>query len=709
MNPQQIQAFLNSKVPVCNTNYNWSGWVNGVWSAPPYTCLKDFSENGKSSAQIIWEASQNHGINPQVLIATLQKETALVTDTWAAPWQYQRAMGYACPDTAACNSQYYGFTNQVNTAAWQLKRYTLYPDNYNFKAGVTRNVRFHPNISCGSSPVYIETKGTAALYNYTPYQPNSAALNNMYGTGDGCSAYGNRNFWRIFNDWFGKTQGSLWRTANNGTLYYVDGKRKFILNSIDLISQYGFGPQDIRLTTQQEIDAIPNASSPYTFALGQLVKSDSDSDFDGGTVYFIDRGRKIPLNSMQQFTNFGFLGNNISYLPIEALQRLATSEPISDFLQGPDMTIYQMVQGKKRVLFELSRLKELNPTGKITTMADSSLRYWLFGNPQVIGSYLILGPDGTIKLHNENSYFTLNSMDVYSCWGFQDTKLFKISNYNLVGVDKVDKGPLRCISRDQNGDKFIMDNRRKYLVNSYTTNFSDAPSDIINKIPTSPMPKLIKSPKGEISVIENEHKRPLLSMYTFNNLRLNYNDITNVSNGAYNSFKVGPIKLAIGDLVVDKDGTVSVISDENARLNVGSPQIINSYRFSWYPMYRLSSEISQTYNLDGFIKQYIKDETNQLYLVDSGTRYLIDPSLDSQIGVMRNQLQVNNSNLLAKTSIKNMTRFITSNNGGTVYYLSDGVKRPITSWGKLIELGGLGNINTLTNNTLDMYKTGPKI
>lgn len=53
--------------------------------------------------------------------------------------------------------------------------------------------------------MYLESFGTSALYNYTPYQPNQAALNNMYGSGDGCSAYGNRNFWRIFNDWFGRS------------------------------------------------------------------------------------------------------------------------------------------------------------------------------------------------------------------------------------------------------------------------------------------------------------------------------------------------------------------------------------------------------------------------------------------------------------------------------------------------------------------------
>jgi len=55
--------------------------------------------------------------------------------------------------------------------------------------------------------VNVQNYATAALYNYTPYQPNAAALGNLYGTGDGCSSYGNRNFWVYYNDWFGPTAG----------------------------------------------------------------------------------------------------------------------------------------------------------------------------------------------------------------------------------------------------------------------------------------------------------------------------------------------------------------------------------------------------------------------------------------------------------------------------------------------------------------------
>ena len=231
MSVGQIQDFLNAKVPNCDrwnpTTFSYAGKPYG----PPYTCLKEYQENptthennigrfnangtpynvpgGWSAAQIIWDASQAYNINPQSLIVLLQKETAIVTDPWSAGWQYDRAMGYGCPDsgpggTANCNASYYGFYNQVGNAAWQLRRYVTYPDQYNFKAGVTRNILWQVGGVCGSGAVYLENSATAALYNYTPYQPNQAALNNLYGTGDGCSAYGNRNFWRIFNDWFGQ-------------------------------------------------------------------------------------------------------------------------------------------------------------------------------------------------------------------------------------------------------------------------------------------------------------------------------------------------------------------------------------------------------------------------------------------------------------------------------------------------------------------------
>jgi hypothetical protein len=230
MNVAQIQEFLNAKVPSCDTNGTqpYAGTTAGAYGTsrgypPPYTCLKDYRQNttaksaesglcngypaaNHSAADIIYSVAQSCGINPKVLIVLLQKEQGLVTDSWPWSLQYRSATGYGCPDTAPCDSQYYGFFNQVYNAARQFKNYIINSSSFNYRAYRNNTILYNPSASCGGSSIYIQNPATAALYNYTPYQPNQAALNNLYGSGDSCSAYGNRNFWRYYNDWFGSTQ-----------------------------------------------------------------------------------------------------------------------------------------------------------------------------------------------------------------------------------------------------------------------------------------------------------------------------------------------------------------------------------------------------------------------------------------------------------------------------------------------------------------------
>ncbi|MFE6995320.1 LGFP repeat-containing protein [Microbacterium sp. NPDC057659] len=208
MTEAQIQSFFNSKVKTCQSGY---------------TCLKDFritsvtrpadayckgytGAANESAARIIYRVSQSCNINPQVLIVMLQKEQGLVTHTWPSQWRYDKALGQACPDTAPCDPKFIGFFHQIYGAARQMNLYMEGKYFTWYAPGKTWNIRYSPNSACGSSPVYVANKATSALYYYTPYQPNAAALRAGYGTGDSCSAYGNRNFYNYFTDWFGSTQ-----------------------------------------------------------------------------------------------------------------------------------------------------------------------------------------------------------------------------------------------------------------------------------------------------------------------------------------------------------------------------------------------------------------------------------------------------------------------------------------------------------------------
>lgn len=211
LSPAETQAFLSAKVPACRAGYTClKDYWQGTSSIGADTYCKGYSGSSwESAASIIARVAVSCGISPKVLIVLLEKEQGLVTDTWPSARQYSAATGNGCPDTAPCDPNVSGFFFQVYYGARAFQRYTLNSGSYNFRAGQTQNVGYHPNTACGSASVRISNSATAALYNYTPYVPNGAAMSNLYGAGDTCSSYGNRNFWRMYTDWFGSTISGL--------------------------------------------------------------------------------------------------------------------------------------------------------------------------------------------------------------------------------------------------------------------------------------------------------------------------------------------------------------------------------------------------------------------------------------------------------------------------------------------------------------------
>ncbi|MBP9667442.1 hypothetical protein KBD87_01370 [Candidatus Saccharibacteria bacterium] len=221
-----IQSFLNSKVPSCDTygqklsefggpDLNGDGrvqrWEYGKsrYNQTKFVCLRDYkASDGRTAAKIIYDTAQKYRISPKVLIVLLQKEQSLVTDTWPFNVQYRSATGYGCPDTAACDSRYYGLVNQVSWAATMFRAIMDNSPNWYTPYVLGKNyIQYNPSTSCGGTTVLIENRATQALYNYTPYQPNKAALDAGWGSAP-CGAYGNRNFFLYFSNWFGQPNTS---------------------------------------------------------------------------------------------------------------------------------------------------------------------------------------------------------------------------------------------------------------------------------------------------------------------------------------------------------------------------------------------------------------------------------------------------------------------------------------------------------------------
>lgn len=738
MTSTQIQQFLEAKVPVCDTNGEkpYASTTRADYGTsrgypPPYTCLKDYRQNvtarnpedalcnGMTAAsnlrasEIIYRVAQSCGVSPKVLIILLQKEQSLVTDDW--PWsiQYRSATGYGCPDSgpnysANCDSSYYGFYNQVYMAARVYKYYAKYPNSFNHIAGRNNYILYNPNPDCGGTSVFIENQATAGLYNYTPYQPNTAALNNLYGTGDSCSAYGNRNFWRMFHDWFGSTTGSLIRTPASATLYYTDGERRHTIPSMSIAAEFGLGLRDVRYVSQGEMDSIPLAQSPYSLRLGTLVKSESDSDADGSTVYFISNGLRYAIPSMTTFNGFGFDSSDITYLSLRAVNRLQpSSKALSNLVKGSGSTIYQIESGKKRTIFELSKLTELNTSNNISKFSDFGISRFGYGVPQVDGDYVI-AKGASIRIYNSGNYFDVNSLGAYLCWKLQDIKTFKVSDFNISNGTK--QGNLQCNAEDSSGIAYTLSGSNKLqLPTGHGLATSRTSQTLMDRFTTKPITKVLRGSSSTLSAYENGIRRNIPNMQVFGDLGYTGADISTITSNVFSSIPQGPYKLSPGVLMTTSDSkSIYVVSSEGQKLSIPSASFIDDFAYSWSSVLTVPATTVNAYATASNLPR-IGKTGSEAYIIDSGSKFIIDPSIDSHIGIDRATLTELDAKLVRNTDIKNMTRFTKSNFSSTIYYLENGQKRPISSWSTFIALGGEGKVTKLSQRFLNTIQTGSNI
>lgn len=384
MNVSQIQSFLESKVPICDT-WGTGGstptarrdYIRSKGYDVPLKCMVDYQENGKSGAQIVYDAAQEFQINPQVLLVLLEKEQSLITDDWPGPWQFKTATGYGCPDTAACDSQYFGLTNQVRWAARMYRAilnnsptwYTPYVLGNNY-------IKWNPVSSCGGSTVNIENRATQALYNYTPYQPNQSALNAGYGMGDSCSSYGNRNFFLYFSDWFGSVRANdTTKPHPDGTLVNIDNAVYILQNGTahhltngTVFETRSYRWQDIKPATTGDRQ-LPRGTPISNIPPGVLYRSEGTSIFR--SVIEGSQWAKEVI-SYSSFISLGYNWSQVRVVPTSHL-------PIADA-----STIYTLTRHPDGAL--------INDAGAVYYIENGTRRYV---TAAVFGSYRWIWSDVT--------------------------------------------------------------------------------------------------------------------------------------------------------------------------------------------------------------------------------------------------------------------------------------------------------------------------
>lgn len=456
MTVADIQRFLESKVPVCKAN-----------DGGP-TCLRDYvsdqlekaGEDGKCAAmpakanirasEIIYNIARACGINPKVLLVTLQKEQGLIQASNPTAYMYRAAMGYGCPDSdpGICGKVWTGLFNQLYKGAGQLQWYGDPRGSFTYlKVGSTANIRYNPTSSCGTKPVLIKSIATTALYYYTPYTPNEAALKNLYGSGDNCSAYGNRNFWRFYSDWFGSPIGGGFLLKSEGSEPYliVDNSKYLISDPALVAALKPLGP--LGVISQAYLDSFTTVTS-----LNRLIKSAT------GQYWFFEDGKKFTITTCNQAANFGLDCATAVQLTASQLAALANGGALTELVAGEGTEQFLISGASKRQILDAYSVTEaaislpaMSPT-KVT-----AFNYLPWGNPIISNKSLFTNATtGNKGVFVGGTYFELDpktSADV------NFAKWFAASNGTMTsdGLSKVNSGvTVKSIVRAASGMHYLL-------------------------------------------------------------------------------------------------------------------------------------------------------------------------------------------------------------------------------------------------------------
>ena len=473
MTVEEIQRFLDSKVPVCKAN-----------DGGP-TCLRHYkmdtqakvgeagrcdplpAKKAASAAQIIFDVANACKINPRVLIVVLQKEQGLIQASNPTEYMYRAALGYGCPDSkpeiCGTGSTITGLFNQLYRGAGQLQWYGDPRGSFTYlKVGTTVSIKYQADFcdarnaagscikwvdKCGSKSFTMKSQATAALYYYTPYTPNAAALKNLYGSGDSCSAYGNRNFWRFFSDWFGSPIGGgfLLKSADSKPYLIVD-ETKYEISDVAWVDDLKpLGP--LGTISQQYLDSFKDggAFTPLVMAANQQK-------------YVIAGGKKYTLTSCAVATELGLDCTKAITLTNSQLNALPTDGPITRLVAGPNGERYFINDGKIQEILDDASVSAAGlklPAVTNATLADFSHLPW--GTPIVADGSLF--QDRTTKQWGVYSGGVFHRIDADLDKDIDFAKWFRPSESTLSsnGLSAVDTGlNLRPFIKDTTGAYWLL-------------------------------------------------------------------------------------------------------------------------------------------------------------------------------------------------------------------------------------------------------------
>ncbi|MET0830376.1 MAG: hypothetical protein ABWY26_12690 [Microbacterium sp.] len=711
MGAAAVQDFLNKQHQGCKAGY---------------TCLRDYKQStpdrggdamcdsyqgaaNETAATIVFKVGRACGINPKVLLVTLEKEQSLLSHTSPSQARYNIAMGYACPDTAACDAQYFGFFNQVYKAAWQLKRYGNPAGTAEyftwFPVGKSAPVRFHPNAACGSASITIKNKATAALYYYTPYQPNTAALNNLYGTGDSCSAYGNRNFWRMFTDWFGdpSAASNLVRTGDNPAVYLVSGNAKYPVRDYSMLDAlYPLG--SVGYVSQQFLDTKTTGAD-----MKRIVRSPS------GKVYFLDVGAKFQFLSCDDVSAYGVDCGASTLLTDTQLNAFRTSQSMTTLFETTNGKTFFIEAGKKREVADKASLATVSAPSRSMVLFESAISYLPYGVPVVRDSVFAQKRGSTWQGFISGSGTTISPMstNVAGQTGLANSfPQIPLDEQSIGALNRA--GTISGFVRDGSNQTFVLTQggRLKVTNTSYPgIEFVGAPAKMLETLPvvaTAGKKHFLKGVSSpSVFLIDDGVKRKAWSWEAI----MSAEKSPDVTPGIWTVPDETVGVLPDGRPLLDAGSLVKRSSSPRVYLVDGTTRLLTIMSFDVTVALGLGASV--TTMPDGALDSFEQSKSLPSPAVTCNGRSLVgldgkllpaDAGTLASYGWTATPLDPATCAAMSITE-QALTKFLRGPDG-KIYWVDAGKRHPLNSWAALVELGGVDKWIQASPSALNLLPLG---
>lgn len=708
MSEEQIQTFLSSKGSYLTT-YTVPAERDVVWQGVTYhespwigPAGQEFNATGWSAAHVIYQVSQWYGINPQVLLATLQKESSLVTNSSPAYYGLvQWSMGYAYTEGGirnVCNTgtnhnptgSCAGFAMQMDWGGGGLKSWMNLANSrssgaYQYWTGNT--------ISIDGQWIYLSNGATAALYRYTPHIQTS--------------------FYGIFTRWFGST---IWEgpyvvadvSAEEPRGYYLvdNGKKRYL--SYEVYVNWGLNNFPVDLINSDTFNYYPEE-----VALSNYVQDEQ------GRIFVIDQGQKKWVPDWAPFDLWGFDRGSIVFVSSITLNYIQQGLNFSYLVKAPDSgEIYLIDNQTKRHIISEELLMHLGVPTRNICIVSTGLLDGLAGGSD-FSNFIIKGGgvdefvlDNGIKRH-------ITSRSLFDEWNFNIEEINLVSDEMLtafpsgIALTSLVKRP------NQEGVYYIENGLKKGILNIETfNNWGLSQSEIFTMASTpafntfsagSALTRLPQSEvDGKIYWVENGKKSWVVGTASFNLAGLNWNEVSTTSENLLNSLTEGD-DITSPNLITE--GTYVFYIDGGVKRFIVDPETFNNWGFNWGNVVFYPSANVRAVPSGEILTRFVKNGTNIYLVQNNGVRWIDSTDTFNFYNFDWNKVvSISDALFNSKNRLSDLVlpQLVAHSNGGTVYFIESHKKRPIESINTFNNWGfSLNNVIFTNNNIfLDNYVNG---